>query len=144
ASLQSTARPPVPEHRLHALHTRHPARGEPARGALVVGTRRVPRMRPACEISHSGVAGAGVSQAGIMDYLPIFLSLRRQPVVVVGGGAVALRKVSTLCEAGAQVTVVAPVLDLQLAAQAARGEVRHIAAPFIAAHLGEARVVIAA
>ena len=79
-----------------------------------------------------------------MDYLPIFLSLRRQPVVVVGGGAVALRKVSTLCEAGAQVTVVAPVLDLQLAAQAARGEVRHIAAPFIAAHLGEARVVIAA
>ena len=79
-----------------------------------------------------------------MDYLPIFLSLRRQPVVVVGGGAVALRKVSTLCEAGAQVTVIAPVLDLQLAAQAARGEVRHIAAPFIAAHLGDAAVVIAA
>jgi uroporphyrin-III C-methyltransferase / precorrin-2 dehydrogenase / sirohydrochlorin ferrochelatase len=79
-----------------------------------------------------------------MDYLPIFLSLRRQPVVVVGGGAVALRKVSTLREAGAQVTVVAPVLEMPLAVEAARGQVRHIAAPFIAAHLADAAVVIAA
>ena len=79
-----------------------------------------------------------------MDYLPIFLNLQQRPVVVVGGGAVALRKVSTLRAAGAQVTVVAPALDLQLAAQAARGEVRHIAAPFIPAHLGDAVAVIAA
>jgi len=27
-----------------------------------------------------------------MDYLPVFLRLRAQPVVVVGGGQVALRK----------------------------------------------------
>jgi len=79
-----------------------------------------------------------------MDYLPIFLNLQRRPVVVVGGGTVALRKVSTLRAAGAQVTVVAPALDLQLATQAARGEVRHIAAPFIPAHLGDAVAVIAA
>jgi uroporphyrin-III C-methyltransferase / precorrin-2 dehydrogenase / sirohydrochlorin ferrochelatase len=90
------------------------------------------------------VGGAGVSGTGIMDYLPIFVSLQRRPAVVVGGGGVALRKVSTLREAGAQVTVIAPVLDLALAAQAARGEVRHIAAPFIPAHLGDAAVVIAA
>ena len=79
-----------------------------------------------------------------MDYLPIFLNLQRRPVVVVGGGAVALRKVSTLRAAGAQVTVVAPALDLELAAQAARGDLRHIAAPFIPAHLGDAVAVIAA
>jgi uroporphyrin-III C-methyltransferase/precorrin-2 dehydrogenase/sirohydrochlorin ferrochelatase len=79
-----------------------------------------------------------------MDYLPIFLSLQRRPVVVVGGGNVALRKVSTLLEAGAQVTVIAPVLDPQLAAQAQRGELRHVAASFSPAHLGEAAVAIAA
>src|SRR5215475_10416153 len=101
-------------------------------------------MRPASASARSGVDGTGVSQAANMDYLPIFLNLQRRPVVVVGGGAVALRKVSTLRAAGAQVTVVAPALDLQLAAQAARGEVRHIAAPFIPAHLGEASAVIAA
>jgi siroheme synthase-like protein len=36
------------------------------------------------------------------------LSLRDRPVLVVGGGAVALRKVEGLIEAGARVTVVAP------------------------------------
>jgi len=79
-----------------------------------------------------------------MDYLPIFLSLHRRPVVVVGGGNVALRKVTTLLEAGAQVTVIAPVLDLQLAAQAERGELRHIAASFSPSHLDDAAVAIAA
>src|SRR5215468_4041842 len=101
-------------------------------------------MRPASAGARPGVDGIGVSQAANMDYLPIFLNLQRRPVVVVGGGAVALRKVSTLHAAGAQVTVVAPALDLELAAQAARGELRHIAAPFIPAHLGDAVAVIAA
>lgn len=39
---------------------------------------------------------------------PVMLSLRDRPVLVVGGGAVALRKVEGLVEAGARVTVVAP------------------------------------
>jgi uroporphyrin-III C-methyltransferase / precorrin-2 dehydrogenase / sirohydrochlorin ferrochelatase len=80
----------------------------------------------------------------MMDYLPIFLSLQRRPVVVVGGGGVARRKVSMLLEAGAQVTVIAPVLDPQLAAQAIRRELRHVAATFMPAHLGNAAVAIAA
>ena len=41
-------------------------------------------------------------------YYPIFLDLRDRPVVVVGGGRVALRKVSGLLEAGAHVRVIAP------------------------------------
>jgi len=56
-----------------------------------------------------------------MDYLPVFLRLRSQPVVVVGGGAVAQRKVSWLLKAGAQVTVVAPQLHPHLAQRVARG-----------------------
>jgi len=85
-----------------------------------------------------------VSRAAKVDYLPIFLSLQRRPVVVVGGGNVALRKVSTLLEAGAHVTIIAPVLDPQLTARVTRGELRHIAASFSPLHLGDAAVAIAA
>jgi uroporphyrin-III C-methyltransferase/precorrin-2 dehydrogenase/sirohydrochlorin ferrochelatase len=79
-----------------------------------------------------------------MDYLPVFLRLQHQTAVVVGGGSVALRKVTALRQAGARVSVIAPALHPQLAMQAARGEVRHIAAAFSPAHLGDAVVVIAA
>lgn len=85
-----------------------------------------------------------MSVAAAMDYLPIFLSLQQRPVAVVGGGLVAMRKVSTLRAAGAHVTVIAPHLDPQLAADVARGKLRYIAAPFSPAHLGDAVVVIAA
>jgi uroporphyrin-III C-methyltransferase / precorrin-2 dehydrogenase / sirohydrochlorin ferrochelatase len=79
-----------------------------------------------------------------VNYLPVFLRLESRPVVVVGGGSVALRKVRWLLKAGARVTVVAPELHAQLAAQAARGELRHIGAPFSAAQLAEAVAVVAA
>jgi uroporphyrin-III C-methyltransferase/precorrin-2 dehydrogenase/sirohydrochlorin ferrochelatase len=44
---------------------------------------------------------------------PIFIDLTEQPVVVIGGGAVAERKIEILTESGARVTVVSPeVTDL--------------------------------
>ena len=43
-----------------------------------------------------------------MDYLPLFLDLRNNDCLVVGGGGVALRKIELLLKAGARVTVVAP------------------------------------
>jgi uroporphyrin-III C-methyltransferase/precorrin-2 dehydrogenase/sirohydrochlorin ferrochelatase len=79
-----------------------------------------------------------------MDYLPVFLRLKQQPVVVVGGGTISLRKVSSLLKAGARVTVIAPLLHPQLAAMAARGELAHIAAAFSPLRLGDAVAVIAA
>jgi len=79
-----------------------------------------------------------------MDYLPVFLRLDSRPVVVVGGGAVALRKVNWLLKAGAQVTVVAPELHAELAALQARGALTHLDAEFSAAQLANAVAVVAA
>lgn len=49
-----------------------------------------------------------------MEYLPIFLNICGQQCLVVGGGAVAARKVALLCRAGAIVKVVALELHEQL------------------------------
>ena len=42
------------------------------------------------------------------QYYPLFMDLKAQPVLVVGGGKVALRKVQTLLEHGAYVRIVSP------------------------------------
>ncbi len=49
-----------------------------------------------------------------MDYLPLFHDLRGHPVLVVGGGEVALRKGRLLAQAGARLRVVAPVIEPEL------------------------------
>ncbi len=50
-----------------------------------------------------------------MDYLPLFTSLKNRRCVVVGGGAIALRKAHLLARAGANVFVVAPQIHSDLA-----------------------------
>lgn len=49
-----------------------------------------------------------------MKYYPLFLDLRGRPCLVIGGGAVAERKVAALLQAGGTVTVVSPTLTPQL------------------------------
>lgn len=48
------------------------------------------------------------------NYYPIYVDLEEKEVLVVGGGHVALRKVQTLLEYGAVVTIVSPVLIPEL------------------------------
>lgn len=79
-----------------------------------------------------------------MDYFPIFLKLTNEPVLVVGGGEVAARKIDLLLRTGARVTVVAPELNELLGAKAAAGAITHIAAEFQPEHLNSMRLAIAA
>ncbi|HEY4367191.1 MAG TPA: siroheme synthase CysG [Steroidobacteraceae bacterium] len=79
-----------------------------------------------------------------MDYFPLFLRLMDQPVLVVGGGDVAARKIDLLLSAGARISVVAPELIAELADKASTGSLTHIAAEFAPDHLDGMRLVIAA
>ncbi|MDO4640190.1 MAG: siroheme synthase CysG [Neisseria sp.] len=49
-----------------------------------------------------------------MDYLPLFADLKNRAVLIVGGGAVAARKVETLLKTGAKVNLVADKLNAAL------------------------------
>jgi precorrin-2 dehydrogenase / sirohydrochlorin ferrochelatase len=62
-----------------------------------------------------------------MAYIPIFLDVTGRECVVVGGGEVAARKVESLLDAGARVTVVSPRLSPPMESIVARGMVTHIA-----------------
>ena len=54
-----------------------------------------------------------------MEYFPVFLDLKRRPVLIVGGGELALRKLRLLRKAGAEITVVAPRILPEIEASAA-------------------------
>ena len=78
------------------------------------------------------------------DLFPAFLDLDGRRVVVVGGGDVAERKVSTLLECGARVTLVAPEVTGGIASLAAEGAVAHEARPYRAGDLGGAAIAFVA
>ncbi|MFZ5841941.1 MAG: siroheme synthase CysG [Pseudomonadota bacterium] len=79
-----------------------------------------------------------------MDYFPLFLKLDRLPVLVVGGGDVAERKIALLQAAGAAVTVGAPELTPALQTQVAQQRLHWRNGEFDESWLHEQRLVIAA
>jgi len=79
-----------------------------------------------------------------MEFLPVFLAVRDQECVVVGGGEVAARKVAMLRRAGARVRVVAPTLCTTLAAMAQSGEIHSRIGLYEDADLDGAMLVVAA
>ena len=79
-----------------------------------------------------------------MDYLPLFLDLKQQPCLLVGGGDIALRKARLLNSAGAAIRVVAPEIGEDL--KVLLNDSKHILIErsYQAADLDEVVLVIAA
>jgi uroporphyrin-III C-methyltransferase/precorrin-2 dehydrogenase/sirohydrochlorin ferrochelatase len=79
-----------------------------------------------------------------MDFLPIFLDIRGEPCLVVGGGTVAARKCAQLLRAGARVTVQAPALGTAFDADLAAARIAHRAERFREGDVAGFALVIAA
>jgi uroporphyrin-III C-methyltransferase/precorrin-2 dehydrogenase/sirohydrochlorin ferrochelatase len=79
-----------------------------------------------------------------MKYFPVFFQLDSQPVLVVGAGQVALRKVCLLERTGAAITVVAPEITEEIQARADAGLLALRVAEFRPEDLDHARLVIVA
>lgn len=79
-----------------------------------------------------------------MPNYPLMLKMEGRNVVVVGGGKVAYRKVVSLLEANANVTVVSPHIIRQLLSFVKSNDVKWICAPFQPEYIENAEFIIAA
>ena len=79
-----------------------------------------------------------------MGYYPIFVDLSGQPCLVIGGGSVAERKVASLLDAQARVSVISPRLTRQLEAWAAALRVRTLRRAYQSGDVRGFRLVFAA
>lgn len=61
-----------------------------------------------------------------MRYYPVFLDIAGKPVVVIGGGNIALQKLEGLVDAGADITLIAPDVLPEVQAYIDGGQVMHI------------------
>jgi uroporphyrin-III C-methyltransferase / precorrin-2 dehydrogenase / sirohydrochlorin ferrochelatase len=94
--------------------------------------------------AESSSRSDALTRAGAVEYLPLFVDLHDRPVVVVGGGSVALRKIELLRSAGARVSVVSPLVAPGVRALGARGEITISHTSFDPVQLAGAALVIAA
>ena len=79
-----------------------------------------------------------------MNYYPAFLNLEGKKSVIVGGGKIAERKALSLIKAGAEVTVVSPLLTKRLQKEKEAKRIRHISRTFRTGDLKDSFLVIAA
>ncbi|MDH3327221.1 MAG: siroheme synthase, partial [Gammaproteobacteria bacterium] len=79
-----------------------------------------------------------------MDFFPVFMNIRSQRCLVVGGGDVALRKIELLLKAGADVLVVSPKLHQDLVKRVSENTIQHYARDFEVSDLADSKLVISA
>lgn len=79
-----------------------------------------------------------------MEALPIFIKLKGRRCLVVGGGEVALRKVTMLLKADAEILLVAPALHESLQQLAAEKRIQVVMETYQPVYLQEACLVVAA
>jgi len=77
-------------------------------------------------------------------YYPVFVDLEGRRCLIIGGGLVAERKVTTLLKYGAAITVVSPTLTRRLSRYVRQRKIWHVARPFRANDLHGAWLVYAA
>ena len=78
------------------------------------------------------------------DLYPVFLKLKQQKCLVVGGGEVAARKVQSLLACQADVYVISPQLHPPLSQLVAAGKIRAFQRPYQKEDLAGAKLVIVA
>jgi precorrin-2 dehydrogenase / sirohydrochlorin ferrochelatase len=79
-----------------------------------------------------------------MRYFPVFLDLKEKRCIVVGGGAVAERKVKNLLKAGARVKVISPELTAPLSRLRDEKKISHLSRSYRRKDLKGALLAIAA
>ena len=79
-----------------------------------------------------------------MEYLPLFFQLRGQPILLVGGGTVAVRKARLISRAGARITCVCPEIDPELQDILKRTEGQWIESVYASEQLQDVSMVVAA
>ncbi len=79
-----------------------------------------------------------------MDFLPVFLTLKDQPCLVVGGGGVGARKARLIADAGGRVIVVSPEAAGEVESLAKKGLIELQRRPYDAADLDGMHLVVAA
>ena len=79
-----------------------------------------------------------------MEFLPLFLNIREQHCVIVGGGEVALRKAILLIKAKANLSLISPQFISQLQDLSEEGRCKLLQEEFVAEQLEGASIVIAA
>jgi len=79
-----------------------------------------------------------------MSYYPVLLDLSGRKAVVVGGGAVAARKIETLLECGASVHIISRDLAPELQKRLDNGEINLLANEFDERHIEDAFLIIIA
>lgn len=79
-----------------------------------------------------------------MEYLPLFFDLKQQPVLLIGGGDIALRKARLLTRAGARVRLVSPIVLVELAelVLSAQGEIME--EQYHQKHIAGVKLIVAA
>lgn len=63
---------------------------------------------------------------GTYGYFPIFIDIQNQKVLIYGGGSIALRRVRTLLDFGADITVISPSCKEEISSLAAEGRIQYV------------------
>jgi precorrin-2 dehydrogenase / sirohydrochlorin ferrochelatase len=77
-------------------------------------------------------------------YYSAFLNLKKKKTVVVGGGKVAERKIRSLINTGAHITVISPDITKRIEKEKEKGRIRHISRQYRRGDLKDSFLVIAA